>query len=249
MKKFEYIYSDGDHKWACISGDPEKEPYLIDTNEYVLIKGDDYMLTDPGGLEVFPAVFSSLTGELDPRKIRYIFTSHQDPDVISSLGLWLEVNPMIKVFASYIWATFLPHYGGTGDIFINIADNGGDGFVFNGLPLRFIPAHYLHSSGNFHLFDEKAKILFTGDIGAALLPPELGINSIFVKDFDEHIKYAKGFHQRWMASDEAKLKWCKIVSKLDIEFLCPQHGLIYRGDNVKRFINWFADLPVGITKE
>jgi flavorubredoxin len=249
MKKFRYIFTEGDHKWACISGDPEREPYLIDTNEYVLIKGDEILILDPGGMEVFPAVFSSITSELDPRKIRYIFASHQDPDIISSLALWLEVNPNMKVFTSYLWATFLPHYGGTGDIFISLADDGGSCFDFNGLPIQFIPAHYLHSSGNFHLYDETAKVLFSGDIGAALLPPQSVSNSIFVKDFDDHIQYAKGFHQRWMPSNEAKLKWCERVSNLEIDFLCPQHGLIYSGDDVGRFIDWFAKLPVGVTKD
>lgn len=28
--------------------------------------------------------------------------------------------------------------------------------------------------------------------------------------------------------------------------LCPQHGAIYRGDDVTRFIDWFDELEVGI---
>ena len=34
--------------------------------------------------------------------------------------------------------------------------------------LRFVPAHYLHSSGNFNVYDPQARVLFSGDIGAAL---------------------------------------------------------------------------------
>lgn len=248
MKKFQYIFTEGDHKWACVSGDPEREPYLIDTNEYVLIKDDKVLVMDPGGMEVFPAVFSSITSELDPRNIEYIFASHQDPDILSSLALWLEVNPAIKVFTSYVWSSFLPHYGGTGEVFISLPDNGGPLFDFHGLGIQFIPAHYLHSSGNFHLYDETAKVLFCGDIGAALLPNHTN-DSIFVQDFEDHIQYAKGFHERWMPSNRAKTKWCERVSQLEIDFLCPQHGLIYRGDDVKRFIDWFAALPVGVTKD
>jgi flavorubredoxin len=30
--------------------------------------------------------------------------------------------------------------------------------------------------------------------------------------------------------------------------LCPQHGAIYRGADVQRFISWFDDLQVGIVK-
>jgi len=31
----------------------------------------------------------------------------------------------------------------------------------------------------------------------------------------------------------------------EIDLLCPQHGAIYRGADVERFINWFAELEVG----
>jgi flavorubredoxin len=32
---------------------------------------------------------------------------------------------------------------------------------------------------------------------------------------------------------------------LTVVMLCPQHGAIYRGANVARFIDWFAGLRVG----
>lgn len=243
MKRFQYIYTEGEHKWAIITQDPERASYIIDTNEYILQKGENFLLTDPGGIEIFPSVFSSLSTELNPNHLNYIFSSHQDPDIISSLSLWLDVSPNLKCFVSRLWVTFLPHFGGDSDTFIPIPDKGMN-FNFKGVPVSFIPAHYLHASGNFHLYDEKARILFSGDVGAALLPETS--SDIFVKDFDSHIRYAKSFHERWMGSEEAKKAWCERVSKLKIEMLCPQHGLIYTGANIERFIEWFYKLPIGV---
>lgn len=249
MKKHRYIYTDGDHIWSCLYNDPEKENYLIDTNEYIVSKSNHLMLLDPGGLEVFPAVFSSISSEMDPKEIEFLFASHQDPDIISSLALWLEINPSIRVFTSYVWSSFLPHYGGNAETFISLPDDGGEPLQFHGLKLDFIPAHYMHSSGNFHLYDEKARILFSGDIGAALLPAgQTGKDEIFVADFSTHIRFAEGFHRRWMPSNRAKNDWCDRVSKLKIDFLCPQHGLIYEGEDVQRFLEWFRSLEVGVTK-
>ena len=112
------------------------------------------------------------------------------------------------------------------------------------LALQAIPAHFLHSAGNFHLYDPQAKILFSGDVGAALLPEDN--NDMFGTDFDKHNKHAKKFHQRWMGSNQAKLQWCRRVSDLDIDMLCPQHGSIYTGKDVHRFIDWFSSLEVGV---
>lgn len=242
MKTFQYIYENGAHKWGAITRDPAKPDYLIDTNEYLIVNGDQALMMDPGGSEIFPDVFLALSSEFDPVRVSHLFASHQDPDIISSLALWLEFNPELKCYLSWLWNTFVPHFGGSKDTFVSIPDEGMS-MMLGGLALQAVPAHYLHSSGNFHLYDPAARILFSGDVGAALMPP--GEDDLFVKDFDRHIRHAEGFHRRWMGSNEAKLDWCERVSRMEIDMLCPQHGAIYQGKDVARFIDWFAELPVG----
>lgn len=242
MKKATIIYQSGEHKWIALARDPEKPNYLIDTNEYLITDATTALLTDPGGSEIFSMVFTAICDAYDPAKIGALFVSHQDPDIISSLSLWLDFNPDLKCYLSRLWSTFVPHFGGTDETFIEIPDNGLN-IPVGSLNLQAVPAHYLHSSGNVHLYDEKARLFFSGDIGAAMLPPDM--NDLFVKNFDRHIEHAKHFHQRWMGSTEAKRVWCERVAKLKIDMLCPQHGAIYQGADVERFINWFDELPIG----
>ena len=83
----------------------------------------------------------------------------------------------------------------------------------------------------------------SGDVGAALEPPESGM---FVEDFKAHTENMTLFHQRWMPSNEAKNDWIARVRKLDIDMMAPQHGRIFKGDDVKRFLDWFEALDVGI---
>ena len=243
MKKAQAIYQNGSHRWVAIVRDPDKPSYLIDTNEYVVTSGAESLLADPGGMEIFPAVFSAVSRELDPRSIRYIFASHQDPDIISSLALWLEFNPQLRCYLSWLWASFIPHFGGNDQTFVAIPDEGMK-IPLGAIELVAVPAHYLHSSGNFHIYDPLARVYFSGDVGAALLPPE--DDMLFVNDFDRHIRFMEGFHRRWMGSNEAKNNWCERVSRLKIDMLCPQHGAIFRGADVGRFIDWFAGLKVGL---
>lgn len=243
MKVAKTIYQQGARRWIAIVRDPERPNYLIDTNEYLVVDGAHALICDPGGLEVFPAVFGAVSNEVDPSAIEAIFASHQDPDIISSLALWLEFNPRMKCYVSWLWAGFIPHFGGTASTFVNMPD-GGMEVPLGNARLTAVPAHFLHSSGNFHLYDAGAKILFSGDVGAALLPP--GSDGLFVENFDQHIKFAEGFHRRWMGSEKAKRDWCERAARLDIDMLCPQHGAIYRGADVGRFINWFDELEVGV---
>jgi len=243
MKTTRTIFQEGSHKWVAIVRDPQRPNHLIDTNEYLVTHGDQGILLDPGGAEVFPAVFSALSTEFDPSALAAVFASHQDPDICSSLALWLEFNPDMRCYISWLWSSFVPHFGGRADTFVAIPDQGMD-IPLAGLSLQALPAHYLHSPGNFHLYDQTARILFSGDVGAALLP--VGQDGLFVENFDQHIRHAEAFHRRWMGSNEAKRRWCERVSQLDVDLLCPQHGAIYRGADVQRFIDWFDDLPVGI---
>lgn len=243
MKKATKIIEVGAASWYALSHDPERADCLIDTNEYVVTVGNAALLTDPGGMEIFPAVFRAVSEVIDPGAIQQIFASHQDPDVISSLALWLAFNPEVACYVSGLWQRFIPHFGGTDSRIIAIADQGGEIHVGSHV-LNTIPAHYLHSSGNFHLYDRACKLLFSGDVGAALLPASS--DALFVRDFDQHIRYAEAFHQRWMGSNSAKRVWCERVASMEIDLLCPQHGAIYQGDDVMRFINWFDELSVGI---
>lgn len=243
MKATHCFYEDGEHKWLAIMRDPARPECLVDTNEYVVTHNGSGLLMDPGGAEIFPAVFSALSAEFDPSALVGLFASHQDPDIISSLALWLEFNPRLPCYVSWLWSSFIPHFGGSAETFVALPDEGME-INLNGLTLQAIPAHYLHSSGNFHLYDAKARILFSGDVGAALLPPKS--EHLFVDNFDTHIRHAEAFHRRWMGSNEAKRDWCERVSRLKVDMLCPQHGAIYQGADVERFIHWFDSLRVGV---
>lgn len=241
MKKLSHIFQETNHAWSISHRDPDRPDYIIDTNEYIIAIDDEVIITDPGGMEIFPGVFAAITSDYNPEEVKAIFASHQDPDIISSLSLWLEINPDIRCYISRLWTTFVPHFGGTKSTFIDIPDEGME-ISLGSKTLQIIPAHHLHSAGNFHLYDPTAQILFSGDVGAAMVKTD----DIYVKDFDKHIESAKKFHERWMGSNEHKLDWCERASKLEIEMLAPQHGCVYRGKDVERFINWFAELPVGI---
>ena len=105
----------------------------------------------------------------------------------------------------------------------------------DGIELQFIPAHYMHSSGNYSVYDPAAKILFSGDIGGGLNSKD---DPLFVEDFSSQIPKIKKFHQRWMPSEKAKEAWISRVRKLDVDMMCPQHGAIYKGEDVNRFLDW-----------
>jgi flavorubredoxin len=193
---------------------------------------------------VMPQVLTEMLRYVVPEQIRAIFLSHQDPDIVGGLSTWLELCRS-PVYVSSIWIRFLPHYG-LKDMarFIGVPNEGMDYELSSNFKLKVVPAHFLHSEGQINVYDPISKILFTGDIGAAMLPMDK--NDAFVDDFASHIPYIKGFHRRYMCSNKAIRCWLDTIAELDIAMIAPQHGPIYRGAAVQDFLDWLKDLKCGI---
>lgn len=239
--KMTKIY-EGAYQWIMYGRDPYKPEKIIDTNQYVVRTADRCLLIDPGGIELFAPMLAAVLHHAPVEEITDLFASHQDPDIISSLGLWDQALPSAKLHAAALWEGFLRHFGCETIEYVPIPDHGGV-IDLGSVELQIIPAHYLHSSANFNIYDPQAKILFSGDIGAALEAPD---SPMIVDNFDTHIEKMRYFHQRWMPSNQAKRAWIERVRTLDIEILAPQHGRLIKGDDVKRFLDWFEGLQVGI---
>ncbi|MEN9307295.1 MAG: hypothetical protein RL173_1227 [Fibrobacterota bacterium] len=232
-----------EHSWYVLGRDDNKTDSVIDTNEYLIRCNEESILLDPGGTEIFPDVVSAVSRILPVEQIKHFLCSHQDPDIFSSLPLWMGLCPQAKIYLSWVWAGFVAHYGHeyVGQ-FVKVADQG-QRITVGKKEFHLVPAHYLHSSGNFHLYDPELKVLFSGDIGAALLPSSE--DSLFVKDFHTHTAYMEAFHKRWMPSERARDHWLARVRELDIKYMCPQHGSIFQGADVTNFFDWFGGLELG----
>ncbi|HKJ89025.1 MAG TPA: MBL fold metallo-hydrolase, partial [Gammaproteobacteria bacterium] len=137
---------------------------------------------------------------------------------------------------------FIRHFGSQHIDYRGIPDEGAT-LDFNGVKLEAVPAHFLHSSGNIQLYDPEARILMSGDVGMAIEPGQESA-PLFVDDFDAHIRHMHKLHTRWMPSNRAKREWIARARDMDIEVMAPQHGRLFRGEDVLRFLDWFDALDV-----
>jgi len=238
------LYKQDDHIWYAFGQDPAKPENIIDTNQIVICSGNDTVLLDPGGMEIFPNFLAALTEKVSIESIKHIFLSHQDPDIGSSLSLWRRIcNDDVKIYLPWMWASFVAHFDVESTL-ISVPDEGMTMRLSNGRALDMIPAHFLHSPGNLHMYDPRANILFSGDIGAALMPTAAR-KGFFVEKFDLHTQYMEGFHQRWLGYADARDAWISQIRRLAPAMIVPQHGLCFKDDNVGAFLDWLGDLEIG----
>lgn len=238
------LFDDGSHRNVFLPTYDEGDS--VPANQHLILHGDEAMILDPGGHKVFARVLAETMKQLSDgprRKLTRIFLSHQDPDIVAALNGWLMTTDA-TAYAPSLWTRFIPHFGLdrlVADRLVGIPDQG-TRFLLGGSELVILPAHFLHSAGNLHVYDPHARILYTGDLGASL-----GGDGRFVEDFDAHVPHLLGFHRRYMASTVALRAWVAMARTLDVETIAPQHGAVFRGRAmVERFLDWAESLEVGI---
>lgn len=238
------LYEDDDHKFIWLGVDDVDSSDEIQTMQYLIIDHNRGVLLDPGGVHIFAHVVSAVSRYISLDNIDVIFYSHQDPDVSSGIAMWLGITKA-QIHISSLWVRFLPHFGIVDSKrIVPIPDDGSTIKISENAELQCIPAHFMHSPGNFNLYDPKSKILFSGDIGAAVF--DEGKEYVFVEDFAQHVPLIEGFHKRYMASNSIVKKWCERVRAINPKIIAPQHGALYAGESITEFLNWLSNLKCGV---
>lgn len=220
--------------------------HTIQSNQFLIVDSGHAALLDPGGNLTYNRLFVNVSQYVTIRELDYVIASHQDPDIVGSLNKWL-VGTNCNVIVPKLWERFVPHFcspGATDGRLYGIPDEGLEIEIGNSI-LVAVPAHFLHSEGNFHFYDPISKILFTGDVGASHVDnSEL---SVPVADFHQHIPKMQAFHQRYMNANKVCRLWANMVRTLDVEWIVPQHGPSFKGKAmVQQFLEWFENLQCGV---
>jgi flavorubredoxin len=216
-------------------------------NQFLIMDGAQSALLDPGGPLLYMPLSIALTRYVQPRDLNYLLASHQDPDVIGSLDSWFLYTPA-RVVCSQLWGRFIPHgvpyyqKNAGADRYLLLPDEGAE-ISLGRTVLKAVPAHFLHSAGNFQFYDPVSRILFSGDLGVSLV--DANTPYVPVTDFDAHVPRMLGFHRRYMASNRACRWWAQRARQMDIDMLVPQHGLPLKGPAIPRFIDWIESLTCG----
>lgn len=214
----------------------------VPCNQHLIVDGGEALILDPGGHKLYSKVFAATRKALGGAELKHLFLSHQDPDIVAATNGWLMALPGLQAYCSELWRRFVPHIGPDRLLFDRMQGipDGGMRLKLGQSEVWFLPAHFLHSCGNFHVYDPTSKVLYTGDLGASL-----GEDYREVRDFDAHIRFMEGFHRRYMSSTRALKLWLDLARQLDIEIIAPQHGALFRGPDCARFLDWLDGLEVG----
>ncbi|WP_027478407.1 MBL fold metallo-hydrolase [Curvibacter gracilis] len=240
------LYRDADHACLMFTDLIEEGGQAVQANQFLIVDDGTGAIIDPGGNLAFNELFLGMSKHFPPSKLSYLLASHADPDIIASLDRWMT-STRAKLVISRIWERFAPHFakvGKTEDRVIGVPDGGGK-LRIGRHEMWLLPAHFMHSEGNFQFYDPVSRILFTGDLGVSLTTGQQAQK--FVTDLTDHIPLMEGFHRRYMVSNKILRLWVRMARQLDISMLVPQHGAPIVGQvAINQFFDWLENLMCGI---
>ncbi len=204
-----------------------------------LVMGDDPVLIDTVKAPFVGELLARVSSVTDPESIRYIISNHSEMDHSGALPMVLEAVKPEKVFASSM---------GVKDLAANlhvdrevVAVKDAEGLELAGLHFTFLETRMLHWPDSMMTYLSEDRLLFSQD-GFGM---HLATGRRFADELPERLMLEEG--AKYYAN--ILLPYSNLIIKLlnrvrelgvTIDFICPDHGPIWRKD-LGRIMGLYAD--------
>ncbi|WP_026509056.1 MULTISPECIES: FprA family A-type flavoprotein [unclassified Butyrivibrio] len=208
----------------------------VSYNSYV-ITDEKTALLDTADISISDQFLENLNGVLDGRKLDYLVINHMEPDHCSQIATVVAMHPDVTLVGNAKSFTFLSQFFPELNDQKKITVAEGDKLELGKHTLSFVMAPMVHWPEAMFSFDSTTGALFSADafgtfgaIDAGIFADEYDFEKIFL---NEARRYYANIVGKYGMQVQAVLKK---AAGLDIKFICPLHGPIWREN-----IAWFID--------
>ncbi len=192
-------------------------------NAYLIID-EKVTLIDNVKAKLYPEMLERISKIIDPSKIDIIVQNHVEGDHSGGLPMLTELIPNAKIYATGNADKALKLMYKK-DFNLEIV-NGGDSISLGKRTLQFVPTPMIHWPDNMVTYCPEEKILFSNDSFGQHIASSQRVDSEYPFSIimQEARKY---FANIVLPFRKMVVKALEIVKTLDIEMICPSHGLIW----------------------
>lgn len=226
-------------------------------NAYPIPKGisyNSYVLLDEKTI-LFDTVDRAITGQflenveavLGGRNLDYIIVNHMEPDHCATLGEMVRRYPDVKVICNAKTIPIINQFYEFGVDSRAVVVKEGDTFCSGKHTFTFYMAPMVHWPEVMVTYDTTDKVLFSADafgtfgaMNGNLFADEVNFEREWL---DEARRYYSNIVGKYGPSTQTLLKK---IAGLDIQFLCPLHGPVWRSDicwYMDKYLKWSSYTP------
>ena len=234
------VYSVGAIDWNIRNFHGYEVPMGTTYNAY-LILDDKITLVDTVKPNFYDELIANISEIIDPKKIDYIISNHTEPDHSGALPKLAELVPNAKIFCTAAGGREMKalYKRDFNTSLIKTSDSLNTG-KYN---FRFVTNAMVHWPDSMSTYLVEEKILFSNDAFGQHITSnekyddELGRELFFERAGDYYANIVLPFGKQVQ-------KLIADVATLDIELICPSHGVMLRGfiaEAVKAYQRWAAN--------
>jgi flavorubredoxin len=196
-------------------------------------------------------LLTRISSVIEPEKVDYLIVNHVEMDHSGSANAVMEKAKDAKVLCTERGKDFLQGHYSTSSTWDIDTVGSDDSLELGKRTLQFIPAPMLHWPDTMFTYSKHDRILFSNDgFGQHIATP----NRFSDQERDRNIweeakKYYANILMPYGNMAKKKLKEIEDLN-LEIEIICPSHGMIFRekGD-IKKIISLYSEWAGGSAKE
>ncbi len=233
----EDIYWVGAIDWSIRDFHGYNTPRGSTYNAY-LILADKITLIDTVKRPFMDELLARISSIIDPKDIDYIVSNHSEMDHSGSLTEMIDIIEPEKVFASKMGKKALnEHYG----LEVEDVENGGELDLEN-LTIKFLETRMIHWPDSMFSYVPERKILFSQDAFGM----HLASSERYADELSEEIlrQESDTYYANIVLPYSPMVK--RTLDKvgemnLELDFICPDHGPIWRGEKIPTILGWYGE--------
>ena len=212
-------------------------PKGVSYNSYIVLD-EQTVVFDTADISISDHYLENLKTALNGRPLDYLVVLHMEPDHCSQIATVAAMHPELTLVGNVKTFQMMKNYFPETADMKKIVVKEGDTLATGAHTFAFVMAPMVHWPEAMFAYDTATGTLFSADAFGTFGALE---SSIFADDYDfekDYLDDARRYYANIVGKYGAQVQAVlKKAAKIDIKFICPLHGPVWRGEHIA----WFID--------
>jgi flavorubredoxin len=212
-------------------------PKGVSYNSYIVLD-EKTVVFDTADISISDQYLENLKTALNGRPLDYLVVLHMEPDHCSQIATVAAMHPELTLVGNVKTFQMMKNYFPETADMKKIVVKEGDTLATGAHTFAFVMAPMVHWPEAMFAYDTTTGTLFSADAFGTFGALE---SSIFADDYDfekDYLDDARRYYANIVGKYGAQVQAVlKKAAKIDIKFICPLHGPVWRGEHIA----WFID--------
>ena len=212
-------------------------PKGVSYNSYIVLD-EKTVVFDTADISISDQYLENLKTALNGRPLDYLVVLHMEPDHCSQIATVAAMHPELTLVGNVKTFQMMKNYFPETADMKKIVVKEGDTLSTGAHTFAFVMAPMVHWPEAMFAYDTLTGTLFSADAFGTFGALE---SSIFADDYDfekDYLDDARRYYANIVGKYGAQVQAVlKKAAKIDIKFICPLHGPVWRGEHIA----WFID--------